>query len=238
MPTRNGSAGMSNDLGYGLAFLTGLLGGGHCIGMCGVLVSAVFLRVGSPGRQAIVVAGYHGARIAIYALVGVLAATLGQTLVSTGIIGKAQALLQVLAGTLVIILGVDLLGLLPFRLPAIGLPAHVIDRLLAGQDRRGPILAAAVGGMINGLMPCALTLAMAVKATTATNPLQGGLLMLAFGLGTAPAMLLVGLASSRIGSVKRRWIPRVAGVAVIAMGFATALQGVRFFEIMRNLPNW
>jgi uncharacterized protein len=229
---------MSDELDYGLAFLTGILGGGHCIGMCGALVSACFVRLGAHGRHPMVIAGYHGARLAVYGLVGVLAAALGLALVSTGIIGKAQALLQVFAGTLVIILGFELLGLLPFRLPAIGLPADVIDRLLAGQHRRGPILVAAIGGLINGLMPCALTLAMAVKATTAANPLQGGLLMLVFGLGTVPAMLLVGLASNRIGTLSRRWILMVAGVAVIAMGFATALQGTRFFEVMRNLSNW
>jgi uncharacterized protein len=229
---------MADEIDYGLAFLTGFLGGGHCVGMCGALVSAFFLRLGPFGRQTIVIAGYHGARVAVYALVGVLAAALGLTLVSTGIIGKAQALLQVFAGTLVIILGFDLMGLLPFRLPVIGLPAAAIERLLVGQGRRGPVQAAAVGGLINGLMPCALTLAMAVKATTAANPLQGGLLMLSFGLGTVPAMLLVGLASQRIGKAPRRWILKVAGLAVVAMGFATALQGVRFFEVMRNLPNW
>ena len=228
---------MSDEIDYGLAFLTGIFGGGHCIGMCGALVSAFFLRLGAPGRQAIVVASYHGARVAVYGLVGVLAATLGLALVSTGIIGKAQALL-LFAGTLVIILGFDLMGLLPFRRPAIGLPAVAIDHLLAVQGRRGPVLAAAVGGLINGLMPCALALAMAVKATTAANSLQGGLLMLAFGLGTVPAMLLVGLASHHIGTQTRRWILKVAGLAVIAMGFATALQGVRFFEVIRNLPNW
>lgn len=233
---------MTAELDLGLAFTAGLLGSGHCVGMCGSLVSAFFARMGDGGRSWLPVTCYHGTRIGIYTLVGVLAAMVGLALVSTGIIGKAQAILQILAGLIVIVLGLDILGWLPARLPArlsaVGLPAAAGRKLFAAAGRRGPIAGAAVGGLLNGLMPCALTLAMAVKATSAAHPVQGGLLMLAFGIGTLPAMVFVSVVFGRLGAGLRGLLLKAAALVVIALGVATLAQGIRFFEVMRLLPNW
>jgi hypothetical protein len=229
---------MPDELSYSLAFAAGVLGGAHCVGMCGSLVSAFFVRLRENGRGILPLMSYHGARIGMYMLVGLIAATLGLALVSTGIIGKTQAILQIAAGLFVIVLGLDLLGVLPARVPVIGLPSALMARLFASNARRGPAAAAAVGGLMNGLMPCALTLAMAVKATTVPHPVQGALLMAAFGLGTLPAMLFVSVLFSRLGAAARAWALKSAAIVVVVFGVLTFTQGVRFFEVMRNLPNW
>lgn len=229
---------MDGYFDYGLAFTAGLLGSGHCVGMCGSLVSAFFVRMGDGGKGVLPLVSYHGSRIAIYTLVGVVAAAAGLALVSTGIIGKAQAILQILAGVVVIVLGLDILGWLPVRLPAIGLPAGAARRIFATAGRRGPVWGAAAGGVMNGLMPCALTLAVAVKATSAAHPFQGGLLMLSFGLGTLPAMVFVSVVFGRLGAGLRGVLLKGAALVVIVLGVATLMQGVRFFEIMRQLANW
>ena len=229
---------MEGQLDYGLAFVAGILGSGHCVGMCGSLVSAFFVRMGDAGRGWLPVAVYHGVRIGVYALVGLIAAGLGLALVSTGIIGKAQAVLQILAGLVVIALGLDILGWLPMRLPAIGLPAAAARRLFVTAGNRGLLWGAALGGVMNGLMPCALTLAMAVKATAAPHPLAGAGLLLAFGLGTLPSMVFVSLVFGRLGARLRGMLLKAAALVVIALGVATLSQGVRFFEVMLPLPNW
>lgn len=220
----------------GLAFGAGLLGSGHCVGMCGALASGFFIRMGEGGRGVVPVACYHGARLGVYATVGALAAMAGLALVSTGLIGKAQAILQILAGGVVIALGLDVLGWL--RLPALGLPATAARRIFAHAAGSSPARGAALGGVVNGLMPCALTLAMAVKATAAAHPLHGAGLMLAFGAGTLPAMLFVSVIFGRLGAAVRSWLLKAAAGVVIAMGAATMMQGVRFFEVMLPLPNW
>jgi sulfite exporter TauE/SafE len=92
--------------------------------------------------------------------------------------------------------------------------------------------------MVNGMMPCALTLAVAVKATTAPNPLEGALLMLSFGLGTLPSMLLVTVIFARLGARVRGHLLQAAAVVVIGMGLATAYQGLTYFNIMRKLTDW
>lgn len=227
---------MSAGVDYGLAFMAGLLGSGHCLGMCGSLVSAFFVRLGNGARGFVPVACYHGARIGIYALVGAAAALAGLALVSTGIIGKAQAVLQIIAGLVVILLGLDILGVL--RFPAVGLSAVSAGKLFRKASESTPAVGAAIGGVMNGLMPCAMTLAIAVKASSAADPLEGGLLMLAFGIGTLPAMLFASLVFGRLGAGLRGLLLKAAAVVVIALGAATVMQGARFFEIMRNLPNW
>lgn len=229
---------MESGIDYGLAFTAGLLGSGHCVGMCGSLVSAFFVRMGEGGKGVLPLVSYHGSRLGMYTLVGVLAASVGLALVSTGIIGKAQAILQILAGLVVIVLGLDILGWLPVRVPALGLPASAARRIFASAGQRGPVWGAAAGGVMNGLMPCALTLAMAVKATSAAHPLEGGLLMLAFGAGTLPSMVFVSVVFGRLGARVRGLLLKGAALVVMVLGVATLMQGVRFFDVMRHLPNW
>ncbi|MFA7617945.1 MAG: sulfite exporter TauE/SafE family protein [Thiohalomonadaceae bacterium] len=220
-----------------MAFFAGLLGSGHCIGMCGGLVCAFFMRIGQGARGALIYAAYHGARVLVYVIVGVLAGMLGLVLTSTGIVGKTQAILQILAGVIVILLGLDILGIAPWRLRLNFLPTAWLQGAVRLAATR-PVTGAFTGGLINGLMPCSLTLAMAVKATTAQGPLDGGLLMLAFGLGTLPSMLLMSVLLARLGATRRAQLLRVAALFVIALGVATVWQGARYFAVMKGLANW
>jgi sulfite exporter TauE/SafE len=226
------------ELSYGLAFMTGILGSGHCVGMCGALVSGFFLKFAGGQSTLLPVAAYHGARISIYALVGVIAAALGAVLVQTGIIGKAQGILQIVAGIVVILLGLEILGVTRFRLSFGFVKLSWLHRLLFDAPKRGPVLGAAIGGAVNGLMPCAMTMAMAVKATTAATPIEGGLLLLAFGAGTLPSMLFVSLVFHKLGAKVRGMLLKAAAVVVIVLGLSTVYQGAMYYSVMRNLANW
>lgn len=221
------------QLSYWLAFLTGLLGSGHCLGMCGGLVSGFFLRLGATGPWPY--AAYHASRVAVYAMVGGLAALLGTVLVSTGQIGLWQGVLQILAGTLVILLGLDLLGLSPLRNRWGFAPVAWLRRQFMTAVQRGPVVGAAIGGAINGLMPCSMTMAMAVKAATAPSVAEGGLLMLAFGAGTLPAMLSASVLFGRLGPRLRGWLLKGAALFVVALGASTLWQGIRYYGVMYRL---
>lgn len=228
---------MTPSIDYAAAFLAGLLASGHCIGMCGSLVSAFFLKFGG-GRGMLPYASYHAARLGVYAVVGTLAALAGAALVSTGLLGKMQAGLQIAAGLIVILLGLEILGWSPLRLAVYRLPAAQVRSIFLAATRRGPVVGAGLGGVLNGLMPCALTLAMAVKATTAAHPWEGTLLLLAFGAGTLPSMLFASALFGRLAPALRGWLLKGAAVVVIVLGGGTVLQGLAFFQVMRNLPNW
>ncbi|MDT3735243.1 MAG: sulfite exporter TauE/SafE family protein [Denitratisoma sp.] len=221
------------EFSYALAFMTGLLGSGHCLGMCGGLVSAFFMKLQARGPWPYLT--YHAGRIAVYAVVGLIAALLGAVLVSTGRIGLAQGVLQIVAGAIVILLGLDLLGISPIRNIYGFAPVAWLRKQFMTAAQKGPIVGALIGGAINGLMPCSMTMAMAVQATTAPSPPEGMLLMLAFGAGTLPSMLSASFLFGKLGPRLRGWLLKGAALFVIALGVSTLWQGLRYFLVMVKL---
>lgn len=221
------------EFSYWLAFMTGLLGSGHCLGMCGGLVSGFFMKLGAKGIWPYL--AYHMARVGIYGVVGLIAAAIGAVLVSTGEFGRLQGLLQIVAGIVVILLGLDLLGVSPFRNRLGFAPIAWLRKQFTLAVQKGPVVGALIGGAINGLMPCSMTMAMAVKATTAPSVLEGGLLMLAFGAGTLPSMLSASFLFGKLGPKLRGWLLKGAALFVIALGVSTLWQGIRYYTVMNNL---
>ncbi len=205
------------ELTLSLAFLAGLAGAGHCWVMCGPVAGGLFLA-GARGAQAGSHLGYHAGRILAYTLVGGLAAFLGQAVVLTGGVGRGQGLLYVLAGVLVMLAGARAAGWLP-------LPAAMQDRAPRWS----------LAGFLNGLLPCSLVFSLALKAATAPDPLTGAMWLLAFGLGTVPAMALVALLAQGLGRQSLVWLRRLAGGAVMLLGVQAVWAGGRFFSVMLHL---
>jgi sulfite exporter TauE/SafE len=210
---------------YALAFMTGLLGAPHCIGMCSGLVSAFFVH----SRTALTMrlAMYHGARLLIYVLIGISGAFLGRVVEQSGIFGKGQGVLMIVAGIIVILLG----GYTISRSRQI----HSCPEARY-QPARGTVFAPVIGGVINGLIPCSLVFSVAIKAA-ATAPLNAAILMLFFGLGTLPGVMPVSLVAAAFTSGRKGLWLRLGGACVIALGVKTTYEGVVFFDIMRGLAN-
>jgi len=213
---------------YGLAFIAGVLGSSHCLGMCGALVSGYFMNAG-PTRSYLPYLVYQIARIFVYTMVGFAAATLGVVLVSSGVFGKMQSILQMFIGSVVIILALGILGWIPFQGSVRLIPMKVLRKGYAASRTRGPILGATIAGLLNGLMPCPLTFAMAVKATSATTILEGGLLMLTFGAGTLPTMLFISVAFGKMSANFRGLMLKFAAFIMIVMGCNTIYHGMSFY---------
>ena len=209
---------METELTLPLAFLAGLAGAGHCWTMCGSLVGAVFLAAG--GQCLFSHFAYHGSRVLAYTLLGALAAGIGQAVVLTGGAGRAQGLLYIAAGMLVVLAGARVAGWLPLPAP------------LAGKSPPWPW---PVAGFLNGLMPCALVFSLTLKAATAPSIATGAAWLFAFGLGTVPAMLLAGSLAHWLRAQSLLWLRRAAGLLVMALGLQAVLAGVRFFHVMLHL---
>ncbi len=213
---------------YGLAFMAGVLGSGHCLGMCGALVSGYFMRSGA-SRSYLPYFVYQMARIFVYTMVGFAAAALGVVLVSSGVFGKVQSILQMTIGAAVIILALGILGWIPFQGSVRLIPMKLLRRGYAESRTKGPLLGATIAGLLNGLMPCPLTFAMAVKATSATTIMDGGLLMLTFGAGTLPTMLFVSVAFGKMSANFRGLMLKSAALIMIIMGCNTIYMGLSFY---------
>lgn len=222
---------MGEEFTLALAFATGLFGALHCWGMCGGLAGGFFIQRVRPRTIAPQLL-YHSARIAMYSLLGIGGAWLGHVLAQTGITGKAQGLIMIAVGLLLIVLGFRMLRAdRPAAPPPYaGLPVRPGTRR-SGADTL-------IFGTLNGLIPCSLVFTVAVKAASTADPARAALLMLAFGLGTLPAMLAVTWFGAAIGARLSGRAVRIAGVFVAAMGLWTLYEGYVFFDIIRGLANW
>ena len=226
---QHGQLGTGTELDLGLAFLTGVLGSGHCVGMCGALVSGFFMQAGQNTKSYLPYFAYHLSRITIYTLIGITAASLGFVLVSSGVMGKVQGALQFIIGTFVIVLAMGILGWIPWQGSFRLLPVSVLRRGFAMAATKGTTIGAAMGGALNGFMPCPLTFAMAVKVTTAPTPLAGGLTMLVFGAGTFPTMIFMSIAFGKLGPKLRGYMLKTAALVMIVMGLNTLYKGFSFY---------
>ncbi len=219
---------VGNGFDYTLAFVAGFLGSGHCLGMCGALVSGYFMNTAKTKSYWPYLA-YQLTRISVYSVVGMSAAALGVVLVSSGMFGEMQSVLQIFIGVVVILLAFGILGWLPLQGSIRLISTQTLRKGYAASKQKGPVAGAMIAGFLNGLMPCPLTFAMAVKATAAHTIWQGGLLMLVFGAGTLPMMLFISLAFGKISARLRGWMYKTAAVIMIAMGGNTVHKGLSFY---------
>jgi len=219
------------ELTLAMAFITGLLGGLHCLGMCGGLAGGFFLQYQAQPRLAFQI-HYHASRILTYTLLGMAGAWAGRSLAQTGLTGKVQGILMIGAGLLILILGLRmLLARQASRIPTQGLEVHLETR--RRTPRPWPLLL----GTLNGLVPCGLIFPIALKAAATSDPGRAGLIMLAFGLGTLPMMVTVTGLGAFIGARVRELAARIAGGLVAGLGLWTSYEGYLFFDIMRGLAN-
>lgn len=197
---------------FSAAFLLGLAGGLHCVGMCGGIVMA--LTLGSRGPWWPGVATYHATRITSYAILGALAGAVGGAGTAMG----AQKGLSVAAGFAMVIFAFQLGGFIPesfFKLPGLAPPAKYLRKAANGKS----ITAWGVVGFFNGLLPCGLVYAALALALNSGNGLAGAILLVAFGLGTAPSLL-------GVAAITKLVSPRIRGVLLKAAAVALALFGL------------
>ena len=218
---------MESSLGFLAAFLIGLTGGVHCVGMCGGIVGA--LTLGLPlARERPLLArlpfllAYNTGRIASYVTAGALAGGVGAWAANLVSVHRAQLGLQVVAGLFMILLGLYLAGWWPV-LGHLERAGGVLWRRIEPLGRRLlPVrtLPQALGiGLVWGWLPCGLVYSALVWAIGAGGAGKGALLLLGFGLGTLPALLAMGTAAAALaGWVRRPIVRQAAGTLVVLFG--------------------
>lgn len=207
------------DSGYLALFLVGLLGGTHCVGMCGGIVGA--LSLGAPARWSMHLA-YNAGRILSYTAAGAIAGALGAA--SLGLEGQVpvRLVLYLLANLMLVALGLYLLGLTRALAFTERFGQHLWRRLQPLTRRFLPARSVAQAlplGLLWGWLPCGLVYSALASALTAASAGRGALLMLAFGLGTLPNLLLAGIVLARLNEfVRRPWVRTASGLLVLGFG--------------------
>jgi len=205
------------------AFVLGILGAGHCLGMCGGIAAALGFAVkdASKWKRYSILLGYNAGRIFSYGLMGLLFA-----LVFGGVDKLTPVpVLRVMSGLLLIGMGLYLAGWWKVltKLEALGarfwrLIAPIGQRLMPVESPGKAVLL----GVIWGWLPCGLVYSVLALAAAQTSPTTGALVMVAFGLGTLPAVLAGGLASDVIKRVaSMRSLSITFGLAFIVYGLVT-----------------
>ncbi|MDQ5939630.1 MAG: uncharacterized protein QG557_578, partial [Pseudomonadota bacterium] len=111
------------------------------------------------------------------------------------------------------------------------IPMTFLRKGFATSRTKGGLIGASLAGVLNGFMPCPLTFAMAVKATSAPTLLDGGLLMLTFGAGTLPTMLFISVAFGKMNAHFRGLMLKFAAFIMIIMGLNTIYMGLSFYAL-------
>jgi sulfite exporter TauE/SafE len=213
-----------------MIFLGGLLGSGHCVGMCGgfaLLLGGNRLGLAANlGRQLV----YSLGRVGTYTVGGAVAGYGGWrlgTLLAPAV--NAQALLSVAAGLLLVVQGLSAAGVLRWRLLTHG-PACIGPASFAALLRARPLWQVFAAGVLNGLLPCGLVYAYLALACSSGDLLGGAATMALFGLGTVPALLLVGSGGAMLGVVLRQRLLRVAAWCVVLTGLLAVARGISFAQ--------
>ncbi len=211
------------ETGYVALFLIGLLGGTHCVAMCGGIVGALTVQVpGQQRRQWPIHLAYNLGRISTYALMGAALGAVGTAGLLFNDVLPVQMGLYVLANLMLVALGLYLSG---------------FTRLLAPIERAGLIVWHRVQpltryflpargvrqalplGMLWGFLPCGLVYSVLTTSLLTGSAVRGAGMMLAFGLGTLPNLMLAGMLFKRFRDVTRNTRVRfAAGMLVLGFG--------------------
>ena len=220
-------------------FAVGLAGSVHCVGMCGGIVGALSgtaqrrvipivpgnagaLPLAQAGEATLRVLAYNAGRVGSYMVAGALAAGLANGAASLARIAQWQGFAYLLANVMLIALGLYLMDL--WRgLAQVEAAGNILWRRIL------PLLkyllpmdtlpkAFALGGLW-GWVPCGMVYSVLLTAMLSGSAADGAAVMLAFGAGTLPMLLALGLAGARLrAALRRRGVRFACGLLVLAFG--------------------
>jgi sulfite exporter TauE/SafE len=202
--------------------------------MCGPLVIMVGLRFQDDRRPPFLSSLlYHSSRITVYVILGGFVGVIGSFLGLAGDLSAVAGVAGLLLGCGIIVLGMGYLGWLSTtRLEPSGKwLTQAISRVL---DQRGVAGVVALGAL-NGLLPCGLVYSALLVSASTGGAARGAAGMLAFGLGTLPALLVVGMGSRLISLPVRRTMTRLAGVFMVIIGLQIGLRGLSALGVVPHL---
>jgi sulfite exporter TauE/SafE len=206
-------------------FVAGLLGSAHCLGMCAGVSGLFAVNAGGKAANASLPMAltYNLGRLVSYAVLGTIVALFGSALVD--VIPKLAAPVRLITGFLIILIGVQIAFNWRFLQPIETMGATIWQKISPLAQKLLPVTSAprALGlGLLWGLLPCGLVYSMLLIAAATANPVNGALTMVAFGLGTTPAMVMTGVGAITLSRFMGRKRTRlVAGILIIAVGVLT-----------------
>jgi sulfite exporter TauE/SafE len=233
---------MSDALTLGAALLLGLAASGHCLVMCGGLSTALGLATArnANGRtHPALLVGYQLGRIASYSLLGLLLAGVFGGLVAVLDIEVVRQALRAASALALLLAALVAFGKL--RDPGSGV-GHWLWPSIAKLGRRLLPVATfprALGfGMVWGWMPCGFVYTVLLIATIQADAVRGAATMAAFGIGTAPALLIAGFGANRLKRFAALPSYRYIAGSVLVLSASLTLAGPWLMHAVPGLHAW
>lgn len=217
------------ELTFISAFFVGLFSTVHCIGMCGGIIGALTFSLpesirNNRWRLIPYVSAYNIGRIASYSLAGALVGGLGDSILEF-LPSYGHLVLQLFASFLMIGIGLYLAGWFPafVKIEHIGKP--IWKRLEPISQKLIPVKSpghAFLFGVVWGWLPCGLVYTALIWSATAGSAKDGALLMLAFGAGTLPAVMIAGILTGWFTRlIRSTYIRPIIGLIIIIAALVT-----------------
>jgi sulfite exporter TauE/SafE len=207
------------------ALLAGLLGSAHCLGMCAGIsgLFAVNANVAAVRTQLPFALTYNLGRVLSYALLGIIVASFGSVVVKAS--PSLAGGIRILSGVIIILVGLKVAFDLRLLNPIERMGGTLWARIAPAAQGLVPVtnLRRALGlGVVWGWLPCGLVYSVLLIAATSAKPDDGAMIMLAFGVGTMPAMLMTGLGTAQLAKILRRKGARIGlGLLIVSLGLLT-----------------
>lgn len=211
------------ELNYLTAFLIGLAGGVHCIGMCGSIAGAFTFAIPKNASLSPYIFAYNLGRISSYTIAGLLTGYLGAIFSSSLVIGLT--ILQAFSIVFLILLALYISDVYKGLIVLEKAGNHLWKKLVPLSKKLIPFRSPAhtvIYGMIWGWLPCGLVYSALTWSLASGNAIDGALFMLCFGLGTLPALVASSVGASFLLPVLQNRKTRVA-MAIIILIYAIFL---------------
>lgn len=236
------------DVGLLVFLAIGVLGGAHCLGMCGPLVTLYADRLGSEAdrvrpidvRQHLL---FNAGRAASYTLLGGLMGALGAVLFDAAAVAAiatdVRAITGILVGGVIVVTGAGYLVRGSVRGGTVPVLGSAFSRVYGAVTARvdawvgGPRIVAL--GALHGLLPCPLLYPAFLYAFAVGSPLRGALSLAVLGIGTVPTLLAYGTVFQSLGTGTRVGLHRVLGVCFVVLGYLPLAHGLMLVGI--HLPH-
>jgi uncharacterized protein len=206
------------------AFLSGLLGSTHCVLMCGGIATAIPAQVSSsPFSNALLL---NSARVLAYTLAGIVVGSISTGFIRLIPIETLSIMARAAVGVVLLLVAIRLFDT-KARFSWLNKPNQWLWRFLKPLQKhlpKNPGLRMIAQGFLWGFLPCGLSGTMLIAAWLSASPIQAGLIMMSFGLGTLPAMTALSWSGVRLGGLLTKPKNRVIGSSIIAAaGIITVL---------------
>lgn len=213
------------------AFLLGVLGSAHCVGMCGPFAMGITRMGAARGRPARSLAAYLSGKTLTYALLGLIVGGAGALLLEA--IGGLQRSISLGVGALLVLTGVIML-VGPRALSSLGSPVTAgLSRAMGHLVRRTGGPSHFLLGALNGLLPCGLVVGALLLAASTGSVWMGALTMTVFGFATVPALAVMGAGSEFL--MRSRWrnqFARAGALMIVLIGLLTMARGSTFMDAL------